>query len=287
MVHAGSTWATLTKRHAQISRLQQDTKHGYWNNPAINQRLRRVQAKDLLGIPWMLAFALRDDGWHLHRDHLGQARASAECGRPADGATEKMFLLSKARDISTISDAVREPNEDTAEPSNHHAQRWREIRLRSAGRGFRGPLTRRGSRSAFVIGWAQHTQLVAARPRPSEALRHLPERIPRRAILAGTSARGVCPKCGGAVGAGNQKIERGTHHVRDSLVDGSYKLGGQREWDAYQPAATIGWRLTCLCQLLDPRQHEWCEQLCSIHSLAPGQPRSSPTSSAATASGSS
>ena len=37
-----------------------------------------VKQKDLIGIPWMVAFALRADGWYLRsRDHLAQAEPDA------------------------------------------------------------------------------------------------------------------------------------------------------------------------------------------------------------------
>lgn len=35
---------------------------------AINRRVEGCKAKDMIGIPWMLAFALRDSGWYLRSD---------------------------------------------------------------------------------------------------------------------------------------------------------------------------------------------------------------------------
>ena len=34
----------------------------------IPKRFEDIKPKDLIGIPWMLAFALRDDGWYLRQD---------------------------------------------------------------------------------------------------------------------------------------------------------------------------------------------------------------------------
>ena len=35
---------------------------------AKNRKIDGVKSKDLIGIPWMLAFALRNDGWYLRQD---------------------------------------------------------------------------------------------------------------------------------------------------------------------------------------------------------------------------
>ena len=37
-------------------------------NPRRGNKLKGYKEKDLIGIPWMLAFALRKDGWYLRQD---------------------------------------------------------------------------------------------------------------------------------------------------------------------------------------------------------------------------
>lgn len=39
-----------------------------FDNP--NRRLAGIKPKDLIGIPWMFAFAMRDDGWYLRQDNI-------------------------------------------------------------------------------------------------------------------------------------------------------------------------------------------------------------------------
>ena len=39
---------------------------------SLAQRVENVKAKDMIGIPWMLAFALRDTGWYLRSDIIWQ-----------------------------------------------------------------------------------------------------------------------------------------------------------------------------------------------------------------------
>ena len=38
------------------------------NCPRRGNKLKGYKEKDLIGIPWMLAFALREDGWYLRQD---------------------------------------------------------------------------------------------------------------------------------------------------------------------------------------------------------------------------
>lgn len=57
-----------------------------------------VKAKDLMGLPWMLAFALRADGWWLRRDiiwHKPNPMPESVEDRPTT-AHEYLFLLSKS-----------------------------------------------------------------------------------------------------------------------------------------------------------------------------------------------
>jgi DNA modification methylase len=66
--------------------------------------------KDLLGIPWMLAFALRADGWYLRSDIIWSKpnpMPESVTDRPTK-AHEYLFLLSKSRDYFYDADAIRE-----------------------------------------------------------------------------------------------------------------------------------------------------------------------------------
>lgn len=58
-----------------------------------------LKPKDLVGIPWMVAFALRDDGWWLRRDQVWSkpnAHPEPVTDRPST-SHEYVFLLSKSR----------------------------------------------------------------------------------------------------------------------------------------------------------------------------------------------
>ncbi len=70
-----------------------------------------IKPKDLIGIPWMLAFALRADGWYLRQDIIW-AKKNCMPESVNDRCTkshEYIFLLSKSAKYYYDSDAIMEP----------------------------------------------------------------------------------------------------------------------------------------------------------------------------------
>lgn len=70
-----------------------------------------IKPKDLIGIPWMLAFALRADGWFLRQDiiwHKTNAMPESVRDRCAK-AHEYIFLLSKSERYLYDHNAIKEP----------------------------------------------------------------------------------------------------------------------------------------------------------------------------------
>ena len=74
-----------------------------------------LKPKDLIGIPWMLAFALRADGWYLRQDiiwHKPNPMPESVRDR-CTKAHEYIFLLSKSERYFFDSDPIREPIKPT------------------------------------------------------------------------------------------------------------------------------------------------------------------------------
>ncbi|WP_209010616.1 DNA-methyltransferase [Anaerovorax sp. IOR16] len=70
-----------------------------------------LKPKDLIGIPWMLAFALRADGWYLRQDiiwHKPNCMPESVKDR-CTKAHEYIFLLSKSRRYYHDAEAIKEP----------------------------------------------------------------------------------------------------------------------------------------------------------------------------------
>lgn len=69
-----------------------------------------LKPKDLIGIPWRVAFALQEDGWHLRSDiiwHKPNCQPESVKDRPTR-AHEYLFLLSKSERYLFNRDLIRE-----------------------------------------------------------------------------------------------------------------------------------------------------------------------------------
>lgn len=83
-----------------------------------------MKPKDLIGIPWMLAFALRDSGWYLRSEIIWYKRnpmPESVKDRPTK-SHEQIFLLSKNEkyfyDAEAIKELSIEPNDDRGARKN-------------------------------------------------------------------------------------------------------------------------------------------------------------------------
>ena len=77
-------------------------------------KLEGLKEKDLIGIPWMLAFALRADGWYLRQDiiwHKPNPMPESVRDR-CTKAHEYIFLLSKNKKYFYDNEAIKEPAKD-------------------------------------------------------------------------------------------------------------------------------------------------------------------------------
>lgn len=101
-----------------------------------------LKRKDLIGIPWLLAFALRADGWYLRSDIIWQkpnAMPESVKDRPTR-AHEYIFLLSKSERYHYDTEAVKEPAVGfyNAAPAGSAGTKKPNARRRGNSRTFRG-----------------------------------------------------------------------------------------------------------------------------------------------------
>ena len=90
-----------------------------------------VKPKDLIGIPWMLAFALRADGWYLRQDiiwHKPNPMPESVRDR-CTKAHEYIFLLSKSERYFIDPDGMKEPAVKGAAGSEFHTGKTGEHQL--------------------------------------------------------------------------------------------------------------------------------------------------------------
>ena len=78
---------------------------------ALNNKVEGCKPKDMIGIPWMLAFALRDTGWYLRNDIIWMKdnpmpeSVKDRCAR----CYEHIFLFSKSKKYFFDYKAISEP----------------------------------------------------------------------------------------------------------------------------------------------------------------------------------
>jgi DNA modification methylase len=77
----------------------------------VTRDVHGIAPKNLIGIPWMLAFALRADGWYLRQDIIwSKPNPMPESVRDrCTKAHEYLFLLSKSQRYYFDADAIAEP----------------------------------------------------------------------------------------------------------------------------------------------------------------------------------
>lgn len=155
--------------------------------------------KDLLGIPWMLAFALRADGWYLRQDIIWSKpnpmpeSVTDRCTK----AHEYLFLLSKAPRYYYDADAISEPAAYPEGAGNVGPGKYGEAyaagdeRQRSKqGLSKAGPRETRNKRSVWSI---------ATVPNKEEHFAMMPPALAEQCIRAGCPAGGtVLDPFGGA-----------------------------------------------------------------------------------------
>jgi site-specific DNA-methyltransferase (cytosine-N4-specific) len=157
--------------------------------------------KDLIGQPWLLAFALRADGWYL-RSEIIWARPNPMPESVTDRPTKShstVFLLSKGPRYFYDAEAVREPNtqgtldrfgKNTRLSGDGPKARQAEGEHWGSGRKSKMDEIRMNGANARSVWWQ------ATEPTPWAHFATWPQALVRRMILAGTSERGVCPECG-------------------------------------------------------------------------------------------
>jgi site-specific DNA-methyltransferase (cytosine-N4-specific) len=82
-----------------------------------------LKPKDLIGVPWRVAFALQQDGWYLRSDIIWQkpnCQPESVKDRPTR-SHEYVFLMSKSEDYFYDQDAIKEPANSNSSMKNRRS----------------------------------------------------------------------------------------------------------------------------------------------------------------------
>jgi DNA modification methylase len=213
-----------------------------------------LKNKDLCMIPARVALALQDDGWYL-RSEITWAKKSCmpeSCTDRPTSATEKIYLLTKRPDYYFDADAVREPHARLWGANNGGTMSNIDHEAAEAGRAHQGqnhrgayPLPNPAGRNM------RNFWLLGPEPYPAAHFATFPTEVPRRAILAGTSAKGVCsvPECGAPyerVTERGELVGQRTNPGQSAhLTPQGYLRNGHSRCGVNDGVTTIGWRPTC------------------------------------------
>jgi DNA modification methylase len=108
-LNIGDSYAAQGGAQVQGTKQTKGSQAGAWNGDT-RKPPQGIKPKDLIGIPWMLAFALRADGWYLRQDiiwHKPNPMPESVRDR-CTKAHEYIFLLSKSEKYFFDSEAIRE-----------------------------------------------------------------------------------------------------------------------------------------------------------------------------------
>jgi len=114
----GTVWLNLGDSYAgSVSRASNNGRAGYGNKreTVTNRTGNNLKPKDLVGIPWRVAFALQSDGWYLRQDiiwHKPNPMPESVQDR-CTKSHEYIFLLTKSTKYFYDADAIREKTTDT------------------------------------------------------------------------------------------------------------------------------------------------------------------------------
>ena len=112
----GTLWLNIGDSYAGNNSQASNNGRAGFGNPrerVVNRTGEGLKTKDLIGIPWMLAFALRADGWYLRQDiiwHKPNPMPESVQDR-CTKSHEYIFLFSKKQHYHFDHEAIKEPSE--------------------------------------------------------------------------------------------------------------------------------------------------------------------------------
>ena len=231
-----------------------NTNHGYWQK-ATSIGAKRVNAglgaKQLMGQPWRVAFALQDDGWILRSGivwHKPNPMPESAKDRPTS-AYEMVFLLAKQARYFYDAEAVRERSitGDTRRPYGSDGAWQMDGRPDAQKHGGQ-------QRDNPTVGAnARNVWRIPTQGRPDAHFATFPDELPRRCILAGTSEKGGCGECGAPWA---RQMEVSEEYKEWAKTQRFYGEGGKgsafreaktNSHTAPPKSQTLGWQPTCAC----------------------------------------
>lgn len=206
-----------------------------------------IKSKDLIGIPWRVAFALQADGWYLRQDiiwHKPNPMPESVRDR-CTKAHEYLFMLSKKPKYYFDHEAVKEPMAASSIPrlKQNIADQVGTSRA-NGGAKSNGNFKAAGDVNSGLRN-RRTVWTVTTKPFKEAHFATYPPDLIEPCILAGTSEGGVCEECGTPY---NRVVER-TAMVIDRSERTHSKGRTRSSGTMVSPptSETLGWEQGCDC----------------------------------------
>ena len=216
-----------------------------------------LKPKDLIGIPWRVAFALQADGWWLRSAIVWEKpnqMPESVTDRPTS-AYEMVFLMSKSDRYFYDATAIREPHSPASVARAAH-NRSASHKWADGGPGNQ-TLANDMTKALHPDGRnARNVWTISTHPFSGAHFATMPPDLAERCIKAGTSERGCCASCGGPFRRVlGEPVKTGGRSAGNGFVRPEREsMGGRGDETVWEPTArpTIGWEPTCRCSPSEP-----------------------------------
>ena len=221
--------------------------------------------KQLVGIPWRVAFALQADGWYLRQDviwHKPNPMPESVRDR-CTKSHEYVFLLTKSGRYFYDSLAVSEP---LAESSIGRAGRKQRLIDRTgvgtigkqiaggvdASHGYAGLALARNGKTGYDLESGTRNRRsvweIATKSYRGAHFATMPPQLAETCLRAGTSEAGCCSSCGTPHERVVDRKRVATRPGTDTKVTGDKMTDGNRDPQRHvTTTTTTGWGPTCSC----------------------------------------
>jgi DNA modification methylase len=217
-----------------------------------------LKPKDLVGIPWRVAFALQADGWFLRQDIIW-AKPNPMPESVTDRCTkshEYIFLLTKSAKYYYDNEAIKEPAVDGYKSNEFIPKSDKDLmdttNIKSAATGASS-----NNRNDELIMTRNKRDVWTINTKPFKGAHFavMPEALVEPCVLAGTSEAGACAMCRKPYVRIIEKGEIAERETRDHLVN---VIPGRDKPSRMQskhmlaiPKSTVGWSQACDCETSD------------------------------------
>lgn len=241
-LNLGDTYAGSWGNHGARAGEQREKKAVKYERHAWDDHIQRppmshdcpgLKPKDLVGIPWRVAFALQSDGWWLRSDIIWSKpnpMPESVTDRPTK-AHEYIFLLAKSARYYYDHEAVKQPAVRPHEVGNLGGSKGRNIVLYPGDPNYRGE---NGSQWGRAVSTGDRVNLrsvweITTQPYPDAHFAVFPERLPKLCILAGSRVGDtILDPFGGSGTTGKVAEDLGRDWILIDVNDKYKKLADKR-----------------------------------------------------------